>query len=264
MGWLSGGAIMTVVNNSRVLIKNLDGEAYNLGSVTNNPRAASAADIKAGLDNLVVEPSEGTNELVIAVVQYLFQDYFLYAHQSGLYNRQIRLWEMFSRISAVEVRQLERGFFTRTTLPVYEMVMKTGLGQSPICALVIDQSITDFEPYKSHKSASAGKIYLELLKDFLLKVMKIQARLGANGVKGIFVVTPEPLEAELLAFIEKATGATDPVSKVESIMPAPVSAHINLLTYSQAVDDEGASLSEPVITMAHPKISRKTVAPNLS
>ncbi len=223
---------MTAVKYWTIGLKNADKEAYNLAAVTSNPRNASAADIKAGLDNLVFETPEGLNDVVLAVVKYLFYDYFVYAHQTGLYNRQIRLWEMFSKVSTIEVRQVERGFFTRTLIPVYEIVMKTNQGQSPICALVIEKDVTSSQPFKHHGGGSAAKIYIDLLRDFLLKVMKIQARLGANGVKGIFVVTRDPLESGLLTFIEKETGATDAVSKVESIMPSPVSAHINLLTYA--------------------------------
>jgi hypothetical protein len=250
---------MAVVKNCTIGIKNADSEAYSLAAVTANPRNASAADLRAGLDNLVIEPPEGTNDLVMAVVQYIFQDYFVFAHQSGLYNRQIRLWEMISRISTVEIRQVERGLFSRTLLPVYEIVMKTGLGQSPICALVIDQDVTNFDPYKNN-SGAAGKVYVQLLEDFLLKVMKIQARLGTNGVKGIFVVTRAPLEAALLAYIEKRTDASDAVSKVESIMPAPVSAHINLLTYSPGQGLEGVTPAKPVVTLAYPQIIRKAAA----
>jgi len=251
---------MAVVNNSTISIKTADNEAFNLGMVTTSPRDATAVDIQAGLDNLIIDAPEGSNELVLALVQFLFHDYFGFAHQTGLYNRQIRLWEMFSRVTTIEVRQVERGFFTRTTLPVYEVVMKTALGQSPICALVIDQRVTVTEQYKNMGAAAAGKIYVELLKDFLMKVMKIQARLGANGVKGIFVLTPEPLEPALLAYIEKETDATDAVSKVESIMPAPVSAHINLVTYHAEHSDETGPLAKPVLSLAYPKIARKASA----
>jgi len=250
---------MTVVNNSAIVIKNLDNEGYNLGSITADPRAVSALDIKAGLDNLVIDAPDGVNDLVLSLVHYLFHDYFAFAHQSGLYNRQIRLWEMFSRISRVEVRQLERGLFSKTLLPVYEVVMKTAQGQSPICALVISRQITDFEPYKHQTNHGAGKVYVELLRDFLLKVMKIQARLGANGVKGIFIVTPAPLEEALSAYIEKETRASDPVSKAESIMPAPVSAHINLLTYSaEGEESYGDQAATPIISLSYPNISRRS------
>ncbi len=139
--------------------------------------------------------------------------------------------------------------------------MKTNRGQSPICALIIGQDIISTEPYKN-SGLEAGKIYVEQLRDFEHSVTKVQARLGANGIKGIFVVTPEPLEAALLSYIEKRTGASDPVSKAESIMPAPVSAHINLLTYSVAPVDETGQAAKPVITLAYPNISRKAAAPN--
>ncbi|MBU6451462.1 MAG: hypothetical protein KGS72_06775 [Cyanobacteria bacterium REEB67] len=247
---------MAVVNNCTVQIKNLEDEAYNLGAVTGNPRGATAVDIKAGLDNLVIEAPTGAHidPLPLAVIHSLFHDYFAFAHQSGLYNRQIRLWEMFSRVTSAEVRQIERGFFSRWLIPVYEVVFKTAVGQSPICALVIDGKVNTMDgfSYGGKTKNDPGKIYVELLRDFLLKVMKIQARLGANGVKGIFVVTPAPLQESLLAFIEKSTRAVDPVSRAESIMPAPVSAHINLLTYSHA------SAGEPIeIVLDYPKISRR-------
>ena len=252
---------MAFVNNSTVLIKNLDKEAYNLGSVTANPRSASAVDIKAALDNLVIESPEGTNDVVLAVIEYLFYDFFPYAHQSGLYNRQIRLWEMFSRISTVEIKQFATGIFTHTPLPVYHLLMKTNLGQSPVCALVIGPETASFERYKNWV-ATPGKIYLDLLHEFLTNVTKVQARQGVNGIKGIFVVTPEPLEPALLSHIEKETRANDPVSKVESILPAPYSAHINLLTYGAPGTDEAGTSAKPVITLAYPNISRKAAAHN--
>jgi hypothetical protein len=251
---------MSAAKNSTIVIKTADQEAYSLTAVTANPRNATAADIQAGLDNLVFETPEGTSDLVMAVVQYLFQDYFVFAHQTGLYNRQIRLWETFSRINAIQVRQVEKGFFSRTPIPVYELVMKTGQGQTPVCVLVIDKDVIHCEAFKRHGGGAAGKIYGELLEDFLLKVMKIQARQGANGVKGVFVVTPEPLEGALLNYIEKKTGGTDAVSKVESIMPAPVSAHINLLTYApgHGEENDGISPAKPTISLAHPKIARRS------
>jgi hypothetical protein len=243
---------MTVVNNCTVSIKNVTDEAYTLGAVTGNPRAASAIDIKAGLDNLSIEASFADNlksDLPMAVVHYLFHEYFALAHRTGLYNRQLRLWEMFSRVTSAQIKQLDRGFFAKTPIPVYEIVFSTGHGQNPVCALVIDKELCHTEAFKNN--ANMGKVYVELLRDFLLKVMKIQARLGANGVKGIFVVTPAPLEQALVAFIDKSTGANDPVSKAESIMPAPVSAHINLLTYE-------SHPGEPVvINLAYPKVTRR-------
>ena len=251
---------MAVMNNCTVTIKNLVNDAYSLGAVTTNPRAATALDIQAGLSNLAIEAAPDVNApvpaLPLAVIHYLFHDFFAMAHQSGLYNRQIRLWEMFSRVSAAQIQQVERGFFSRSTIPVYEIIFKTSVGQNPVCALVIDESIRSLDGFKNQ--TDAGKIYIELLRDFLLKVIKIQARLGANGVKGIFVVTPEPLAPGLLAFVEKSTGAIDPVSRAESIMPAPVSAHINLLTYSQLEPvAPDASESGYRITLQYPNISRR-------
>lgn len=123
--------------------------------------------------DLPFEPSDNKiPNLVLAAIKFVMTGYFSDAHQSGLYNRQLRLWETISKIAVVEVQPVTKGFFQKVTLPVYELVFKTVNGKVPIVALVIEPSAT-----ASH---------LELLKDFLAKVAKIQAQSG-NQVKGAFV-----------------------------------------------------------------------------
>jgi hypothetical protein len=194
---------MSVVNSFSVIVKNAEPEAFNLGSVTQAPRSAAARDLEAACENLVFEPSDNKiPDLVLAAIKFVMTGYFSDAHQSGLYNRQLRLWETISKIAVVEVQPVTKGFFQKVTLPVYELVFKTVTGKVPIVALVIEPSAT-----ASH---------LELLKDFLAKVAKIQAQSG-NQVKGAFVVCDSPFPPAILSFVEKAIGA----GRFDSILPPP-------------------------------------------
>ncbi|CAN5209530.1 hypothetical protein BH11CYA1_BH11CYA1_31990 [soil metagenome] len=206
---------MSVVNSFSVIVKNAQPEAFNLGSITQAPRNAAAQDLDAACKNLVFEPSDNKiPDLVLAAIKFIITGYFSDAHQSGLYNRQLRLWEAISKITVVEVQQVSKGFFQKVGLPIYEMLFKTAHGKIPIAALVIEPA--------------SGANHLEIMKDFLVKVAKIQAQSG-NQLKGVFVVCDSPFPPAVLSYVEKAIGAQDPVAKFDSILPPPYQVHINLV-----------------------------------
>ena len=73
-----------------ILIKNSDPEAYNLGTIIQSPRTCTTIDVRQACANLdFVPPGEGLERsaLVESFVRYLFTQYFVLAHQSGLYNQ---------------------------------------------------------------------------------------------------------------------------------------------------------------------------------
>jgi hypothetical protein len=210
-------------NNFTAIVKASDTEAYNLGSVTQSPRAATSLDLEAACSNLEIVADAGTPDFVMDFGNYLCRKYFSDAHQTGLYNRQIKLWETISKITTLQVKALEKGFFSKQALPVYEIACLTQARQPVVMALYIDSA---FAASHGHGHANA---YLDLLHDFLAKVAKIQARLGAQGVKGIFILAPAPFPQDLLRFVEKSVGADDPVARFDSLLPAPYYVHINLL-----------------------------------
>jgi hypothetical protein len=230
---------MSVVNSFSVIVKNAETEAFNLGSVTQAPRAAAAQDIVAACDNLVFEPSDNKiPNLVLAAIKFVMTVYFSEAHQSGLYNRQLRLWEIISKIAVVEVQPITKGFFQKVALPAYELLFKTVSGKTPIVALVIEPSY--------------GSNHLELLKDFLAKVAKMQAQSG-NQTKGVFVVSDSPFPPAILSFVEKAIGADDPVARFDSVLPAPYQVHINLVVNSNSE----SGLVTGRLQLLHPQLRAK-------
>lgn len=246
---------MSVVNSFSVIIKNADSEAFNLGSVTQAPRSAAAQDLKAACDNLVFEPSDNKiPDLVFSAIRFVMASYFSAAHQSGLYNRQLRLWETISKIAVVEVQPVTKGLFQKVALPVYELLFKTVNGKIPIVALVLEPS--------------SGSNQLELLKDFLAKVAKMQAQSG-NQVRGVFVVCDSPFPPAILSFVEKAIGADDPVARFDSILPPPYQVHINLVVnlhgniQPEHIQESDSGLVTGQLQLLHPQLrAKKTQASN--
>lgn len=229
-------------NNFTAVIKASDTEAYNLGSVTQSPRVATSLDLEAACSNLEIVADAGTPDFIVDFGNYLCRKYFSDAHQTGLYNRQIKLWETISKISTLQVKALEKGFFSKQALPVYEITCLTQARQPVVMALYIDSA---FAATHGHGHANA---YIDLLHDFLARVAKIQARLGAQGVKGIFILAPAPFPQDILRFVEKSVGADDPVARFDSLLPAPYYVHINLLEcgshIASAPDSESESESD--------------------
>jgi hypothetical protein len=207
--------------------------------VTQSPRAATSLDLEAACRNLEIVADAGTPDFVMDFGNYLCRKYFYDAHQTGLYNRQIKLWETISKITTLQVKALEKGFFSKQALPVYEIACLTQARQPVVMALYIDSAFA-----ASHGQGHANA-YLDLLHDFLARVAKIQARLGAQGVKGIFILAPAPFPQDLLRFVEKSVGADDPVARFDSLLPAPYYVHINLLECGSHIASAPASDPDP-------------------
>lgn len=226
---------MSVVNSSSIIIKNADNEAFNLSSVTQSPRTATVSDLEAACNNLVLEKSDpNVSDDAVRAVRFVLADYFTQAHQSGLLNRQLPLWELISKIATVDVKALETGFFAKTALPVYDLNFKTASGQISIMALLIDP-------------AFKGEI-LDQVKDFLGRLAKQQARSNYQ-TKGIFIICPSPFPPNVLAYIEKATNAGDAVARFESILSAPYQVHTNLVVKMEGREDGD-------LLMVHPQLRK--------
>lgn len=205
---------------SAILIKNRDPEAYNLGTIVQNPRGCTSIDVAAAASNLVFEPvgacaSSEHCALVLDLVRFLFQDFFNRSHQTGLYNRQMRLWQVFSKVERVEFKQLEGGFFSRNLKPALQVAFKSQTGHVLFQALVV----------------LGGTDQFNLVQDFLTQAAKIQGRQGSYILRGIFIVQSEPSELEKTRqYLLKATNGEDPVARYDSCLPSPFFVHANLLS----------------------------------
>jgi hypothetical protein len=227
---------MSVVNSSSIIIKNADNEAFNLGSVTQSPRTATVSDLEAACSNVILEKlDKSVPDNAVDAARFVLTDYFTQAHQSGLLNRQLPLWELISKIVAIDVKAQETGFFQKSVLPVYDLNFKTASGQISIMGLLI-------EP------AFKGEA-LDQVKDFLGRLAKQQARSNYQ-TKGIFIFCASPFPQTVLAYIEKATNATDAIARFESILSAPYQVHANLVV-KLSDREEGDEL-----VMVHPQLRK--------
>lgn len=256
-------------NSIKVLIKPIDPEAYNHGTVTQSPRTATARDLESACANLEITADAGIPYFVKDFAWFLLCNYFVEAHQSGLYNRQIKLWESLSKVTELQCKTLEKGFISKTKLPVHEIAVLTQNKQPVVMALYIEPS------YRSHGSAGGSdSAYLDLVRNFLARVAKVQARLGAQGIKGIFIIAPAPFPDELLRYVLKAVGAEnpmDPVARFDSLLPAPYYVHINLIEHGipdsnqidsdrdDSEDEESSPLVKKEMRLLHPLMRAKRV-----
>lgn len=228
---------------SAVLIKVADPERFHLGSVVQNPRSLTTLDVEAACSNLSFSivggkagDKAGVNlshmQLASDFIAYILQGYFLTMHQTGLFNRQITLFEALARIDTVEVVQMEKGFFSRSSLPALELNFKAG---KAVLArgLVLLPDI--------------GNAEMSIVQRFLSDSAKLQNRQGIGVLRGYFIASPiessysAPAPNSCLSHLIKLTGGDSEVKSVamyECLLPAPYFGHVNLINYRYQYDPE--------------------------
>lgn len=227
---------MNSKNKPTVLIKNKDVEAFNIGSVTSNPRGCTALDLKSATENLDFCVEGEVSDLVLATVRYLFIDYFSQAHQIGLYNRQLKLWESFSKIEKVQINRLSKGFFTKVDLPVYVLSFLAANGQVLALTLIL---CPDFAGAGAVDVREKDRLEIDYVRDFIQRATKVQTNQGGS-LRGLFIALPGPSE-KVYSMLVKATGGDDPVAKYDCMLGSPLNCHVNLITYQSELEDGSES-----------------------
>jgi hypothetical protein len=230
-------------------------ENHSLVSVISQPRTCKQIDVAAACGNLEIEPSEETPFLLQAVVRYIFRDFFAMAHRTGLYNRQMGLWEAIARVCEVDAFRLEQGFFTKRFLPFFELHFNDGKGRLLFYAHVC-------EPDEAVVAAGDKEIerrQKELVKSVLSRAEKLKAAKGQ--LFGVFLVCPKPFPENILKSIEKSTGANDPVGKFESLLPEPLLVPIDLLEVDISAIENG-SQDPAAVQLVHPDLGSRGATPS--
>ncbi|MCA0313674.1 MAG: hypothetical protein LCH63_07505 [Candidatus Melainabacteria bacterium] len=226
---------------SAVLIKVADPERFHLGSVVQNPRSVTTLDVEAACSNLSLSVASGKGcenaeymQLASDFIAFILHGYFLTMHQTGLFNRQITLFEALARIDTVEVKQMEKGLFSRSLLPALELNFKAGRA---ILArgLVLLSDI--------------GNAEMSIVQRFLSESAKLQNRQGIGVLRGYFIASPiessysAPAPNSCLSHLIKLTGGDSEVKSVamyECLLPAPYFGHVNLINYHCKQDPQSS------------------------
>ena len=210
-------------NPNQFKISAANPELFTLQKVAQAPRSLSPLDLTSAGENLVIEFAnpENHHKEVDSFLRYLFLEFFVSAHSTGLYNRQQNLWESIAKVSAGNFSQLTKGIFSKKELPVYEIRLNNSLDKTLIVAWFVDE-IEDEQPVKE---------LLQYLNDLIKKINKI--RLGENVLTGAFLAVESPVDEEFVDKIKKLTGGDDPVARYDSRLPEPASIPLNLVEWSE-------------------------------
>jgi len=209
-------------------------EGATLHKIVESPRTAKPADIELAVQNLsVARAHDNCPVLIEHVTHYLLTGFFALAHRTGLYNRQLAFWETLSKISHLEVEQLQTGIFTQKPIPAYQLSLFDFRQRTLILALVV-----------AAQNGNERKLTEFALSELLAKAKR------TPGVTGIAVFAPASMSHLLLEKITKLTNANDPVAKYESLLPAPLSIPIDLFEFTMG--SEGL----PETSLIHPNLVR--------
>lgn len=223
---------------------NLDvGSSDNLSpdAIAHAPRNFRPQDVIGACNNLRLEPQEkDIPPAVLALARYISIDFFGLAHSTGLYNRQIKLWEAVSKIKRVEIYAARKGFINKVKLPEFDMVLLDQRSRILVAA-----------HYAQPSEAEPAYDYLKSTKGFLRRAAL------REGIRGLFLCYPSPFPKNVLEFVLKETGAQDPLSYYESTLPK-LGAPINLLEIEEGAESAQADHRLQKIRLVHPRLNSRT------
>lgn len=240
------------MSSVQLQIKILNPNAYTLNTIIGSPRTCTPYDVKAAGANLEITPEEGADRdepgvlsESLALVRYLLIDYFSLAHSSGLYNRQMNLWQSLAKVTSVKVNQLTQGLFTKTELPIIDLYFLDAKSR----VLLLGSFLKPHEDWKDEKKCRSA------LSDFMRRAEKVQ-RKDPPAFAGLFLCFPEPFPPAILKQIQAMTGASDPIGRYESIVPA-IGVPINLIESAFVFSNEtenGKESGKTAFELIHPDI----------
>lgn len=194
--------------------------ALNCEKITETPRAFSTTQINTAIDNILFVDSEENilPDVITKSIEYLLKDLFVQMHQTGLYNRQFKLWKSIAAVTEVSVYRLQKGLFKKKELNAYLVNFYID-PKFPCISLIIDEN----------RNTSEFKEYIE-------KIIKSS---NLKRLKGVFYFTNSLPEEYFISKMRLLTGVNDQISKYESIVQSTNGVRLNIISYQR--DDEKLS-----------------------
>ena len=180
-----------------ISIRNI--EDFSPEAIVKSPRTFRPQDVQNACRNILLQPQKDTPEVALAVAHFVAIDFLAFAHSTGLFNRQIKLWENLSRTQKVEVHQMSKGLFSKEKLSQFDFAFLDHKGRT-----------TALARYAAPEQGGSFD-YLRDCREFLQRAAKY------TGLSGIFLCYPNPFPQNVLDFIKKETNSSNPLAKYESI-----------------------------------------------
>lgn len=183
--------------------------------ITETPRVFNTAQIKNATENIsFIDVEENIlPALPPKAVEYLLKDFFLYMHQTGLYNRQFKLWRTLANITQVSISRLQKGLLKKNNLNAY-MIDFFIDPKAPCIKAVIDEG--------SPNTYTAFKAYLS----------KALAGLNKDRIKGVFYFTNTGLTKDFIDELSLIIEVDDKISKYESAIQDSLDIRLNIIRFS--------------------------------
>ena len=231
---------MTKETLTRFEVSTKNPELFSIHSVAHSPRSLSPHDLTSAVENLKLDfHGEEPGPVSSAFVEFLFADFFVNAHSSGLYNRQLALWEAIARIGSGTINPLKTGWFLMPKEhPVEEVVFLDSLGKPVVLAWLVQEGDPN-----------------SILNMLIKKVNKM--KLQESPLCGVFLGMPDPVDESFLDKTRNFLGADDPVARYDARLPEPALIPLNLLDYrSHDTEDSDESEERCSIRLIHPTLRK--------
>ncbi len=186
--------------------------AVSCKKITETPRAYSTAQIKSAIENILFVDIEENilPEIAIQSIEYLLRDLFIQMHQTGLYNRQFKLWKSLANIIEISVFKLQKGLFKKGELNGYVIDFFID-PKFPCISAIIDEN----------KTTDEFKVYLD----------KVILGSNLNRLKGIFYFLNCMPDEHFISKLKFSTNSLDPISKYESVLLQTNDVRLNVISY---------------------------------
>lgn len=204
---------------SRFNVKSKNSFGLTCEKITQAPRLFTTSQVINAIENISLDDSlqqkETLQELVIKVSEYILKDFFLYMHQTGLYNRQLKLWKALGnikQISALEVKKRFQGTNVKSSRYIIDFFIDE---IAPCIRVLTDETINN--------SYNNFKLYLS----WIISSSNIRRLRGI-----IFFINFVP-DSNFIHKIEQLTSATDSILKYESLIKTTKDTRLNIVYYNQ-------------------------------
>ncbi|MBI3591075.1 MAG: hypothetical protein HY094_06865 [Candidatus Melainabacteria bacterium] len=186
--------------------------------ITQTPRVFNTAQIKNAIENisLIDVEEKVTPELLIKIIEYILKDFFLYMHQTGLYNRQFKLWKTMGNITQCSISKLQGGIFKKNDLNTYIIDFFIDPKSPCLCAIVNEGTKAEsLSMYENFKSSLSKTLY----------------GINPDRVKGVFYFFNAMPDKEFITKLDFMTNAFDPISKYEAMLSDIKDTRLNIINF---------------------------------
>ena len=206
-----------------ILIKAPQPGALSLATIVGSARQCTPIDVRLACSNIdIAEQSAGLPDDVAAFASFVLRDFFAFAHGTGLYNRQKKLWEALGRVTEIQCYQARKGWFNKVNELYTDVLWLDGRGNTLVFGSLAQGS--------NHTLAASKRF----INKAIARARKIQKQQGF--LLGVFLGMSGIFSQELKSLVKSKITAIDHIAFFESKLKPPINASLNVLKIDRAIN----------------------------